>query len=295
MSRLQEILFIVDPQVDFCMDATHPLANLLPPILFDIPVDGTDLSNGFHRPKMGALYVGGAMNDTKVLAKHIRDNMGIYDDIYVTQDSHQAVHIAHPLFWRDKKGKQPAPFTIIELSDLKDGTWSAALPALHAIALNYLEQLEAHGRYKLCVWPPHCRVGSLGCAFMPEIDEVLREWEEKNFARLSIVPKGNNPYTEHYSGLVADVPDTGDHTTKLNVDIVRAIEDPAVGVVRFGGQALSHCVANTMTDLINNFGSAAADKIELLRNCTSNVFGFDKQGDDFLNWFTGKGGKVVQA
>ena len=107
------------------------------------------------------------------------------------------------------------------------------------------------------------------------------------------VSKGSNPWTEHYSGLVADVPDPTDQSTKMNWNIIKAVDDPGVGKIRAGGQALSHCVCNTLTDLINNFGSAAADKFELIRNTTDNVPGFEKLGDDFLNWFTGKGGKVV--
>lgn len=289
--KRRKILFIVDPQIDFCADHTHPTAALLPPIQFDIP----DGSGGLHRPKMGALYVGGAMADTLVLANHIKNNLGEYDDIYVTQDSHQAVHIAHPLFWKDKHGQPPKPFTLITVKDLKSGEWTPAIPSLQKRALEYVESLEKHGRYVLCIWPPHCRVGSLGCAFMPEIDEALNLWESTQFARTNIVPKGNNPFTEHYSGVQADVPDPSDPTTKLNVDVIRALDDDEVAIVRFGGQALSHCVANTMTDIIKNFGSGSASKIELIRNATSNVYGFDKQGDDFLNWFESQGGKIVNV
>jgi len=287
--KKKTILFIVDPQIDFCADHTHPVSALLPEIQFDIP----DGKGGVWRPKMGALYVGGAMDDTKVLANHITGNLGEYDDIYVTQDSHQAVHIAHPLFWRGKDGKQPPPFTLITVKDLKDGTWAPAIPSLTKKAFAYVESLEKNGRYVLCIWPPHCRVGSLGCAFMPEIDDALNQWETTQFGRINIVPKGNNPFTEHYSGVQADVTDPADPTTKLNVDVIRALDDDSVGCVRFAGQALSHCVANTMRDIITNFGSGAASKVELIRNATSNVYGFQQMGDDFLNWFSGQGGKCI--
>lgn len=298
-TRKKTVLFLVDFQIDFCMDASHPLAQFLPPIIFDIPVDPiNDPTGPQHRPRMGALYVGGALGDSQRIAKHLTDNLTEYDDVWETMDCHQAIHIAHPIMWVDKNGKHPEPFTIIKVADLKNGTWRTTMPAMMQHGLHYVEQLaidtvDHPKRYDLCIWPPHCRVGSLGCSLMPEVDQALNLWETSQMARVNYVPKGNNWGTEHYSGIQADVPDPNDETTKINLGLIKALDDDEVGCVRFAVEALSHCGANTITDIINNFGSKAADKLELVGNCSSNVYGFQAQGDQFLNWFTGKGGKVI--
>lgn len=283
--KKQTVLFIVDGQVDFCADATHPVAPLLPAYKGNpfVP-DGT---------RMGALYVPGAMDDTKRLVDHMMNNLKEYDDIYATLDSHQEIHIAHPSFWMDRDGNAPTVFTPISVDDVKSGAFTTRMPSQQKYGLDYVETLKANGRYGLTIWPVHCVVGSLGHALMPELSDALRQWEATRFGRVNYVPKGNNYRTEHFSGLQADVPDPGDPTTKLNTNLIQALENPEVGKIRFVGQALSHCVANTMRDLIENFGSGSAAKIELVRNMSSNVPGCDKLGDEFLNWFESKGGQIT--
>lgn len=34
--------------------------------------------------------------------------------------------------------------------------------AVHDIALNYSRKLEQGGRFKICIWPEHCIIGSSG-------------------------------------------------------------------------------------------------------------------------------------
>src|SRR5678816_2250300 len=81
MSKRIELL-VIDPQVDFC------------------------------DPKRGALYVPGAEEDMKRLAKMITRLKDKLDDVHVTLDSHHFIHIAHPIFWRDSHGKHLAVFTL---------------------------------------------------------------------------------------------------------------------------------------------------------------------------------------
>ncbi len=80
-------LFIIDPQYDFCN------------------------SNG-------TLYVPGADKDMVRLSGMIKNNIKQIDDIHLTLDSHNRLHIAHPIWWVDNLGNHPDPFTIISAEDV---------------------------------------------------------------------------------------------------------------------------------------------------------------------------------
>src|SRR3989339_612132 len=101
------ILFIIDPQVDFC-------------------------------DPNGKLYVKGAEKDISRLSNMIEKNMNEIDDIFVTLDSHHTIHIAHPIFWVNQKGEHPNPFTLITAEDVKKGIWRAYNPGYQARAETYV-------------------------------------------------------------------------------------------------------------------------------------------------------------
>ena len=94
---------MIDPQNDFC------------------------IANGPGGEK-GALVVGGADADMARLAAFINKNEKRIEEIHCTLDSHQSVHIAHPIFWVNSKGEHPAPFSTITADDVKNGTWKAFYP-----------------------------------------------------------------------------------------------------------------------------------------------------------------------
>jgi nicotinamidase/pyrazinamidase len=249
-------LFIIDPQYDFC-------------------------------DSNGSLYVKGAENDISRLSKMIKTNVTQIDDIHVTLDSHHLVHIGHPIFWVNSQGQHPdiAEFykgnpTIITADDVRKGKWRAYNPGYQKVALEYVESLEKNGRYILIVWPPHCLIGSLGATIMPELCEALLDWE-KQFAVVNKITKGSNMFTEHYSAVKADVEDPEDPTTMLNTKLIKALKSGnRIGV---GGEALSHCVANTIRDVAAEFGVGNLKNIYLLTDACSNVTGFEKFGEDFIN------------
>lgn len=248
-----------------------------------------DPQNDFCDPK-GSLSVPGGDQDIIRLAAMI-DRIGDkLDDIHVTLDSHRIVDIAHPVFWKDSKGNFPAPFTIITLQDVENGTWQTTNPGFASRALEYVKQLETNGRYPLCIWPEHCIIGSWGHALFPVMSEALINWERDNFAIVDYVTKGSNIFTEHYSAIQADVPDPSDPTTMLNTDLIKILE--TADLVAISGQALSHCVANTVIDIMDNFGDENIKKLVLLEDASSNVPGFDNLGEDFVKNATAKGMQV---
>jgi len=157
-------------------------------------------------------------------------------------------------------------------------------------ALAYVQALAKHGRYPLCIWPPHCLIGSAGHAVMPDLFAALAEWEQR-FAVVDYVTKGSNIWTEHYSAIQADVPDPADPSTQINTALIQTLMKADIVVV--AGEAGSHCLANTVRDLANNFGDdSLVSKITLLTDATSPVPGFESFQDDFLREMTGRGMKL---
>lgn len=230
----------------------------------------------------GALHVPGAESDMQRLADFMRRHGKQLDDIHVTLDSHREVDIAHPLFWVDSQGNHPAPFTTITADDLACGRWHTRLPGWQERAAAYVKALKDQGRYQLMIWPPHCIIGSWGHAVYPEISDALRTWERDHFAIVNYVTKGSNIWTEHYSAVKAEVEDPADPSTQLNTALIDLLQDPGVGRIFIAGEALSHCVANTIRDIADQFGQENVRKFVLLQDCSSNVSGCEKLGEEFI-------------
>jgi nicotinamidase-related amidase len=256
-------LIIIDPQVDFC----NPTGNL---------------------------YVKGAEEDMRRVSEMITRIGDKLNDIHVTLDTHHLFDVAHPLYWKDSSGKHPDPFTIITLQDLKDGKWLTSIPSLQKRSTVYVEELEKNNRYPLCVWPPHCLIGTEGHAVTSPLQATLREWEEKNIAMVDYVTKGSNFYTEHYSGIKADVPDPDDPSTQVNTNLITTLEQSDEIVIC--GEAGSHCLANTTRDLITEFGDESQiKKLILLEDGTSPVPTFENLQTDFISEMTTKGMRLSKT
>ena len=233
-------LVVIDPQNDFC----------------DIP--------------KATLPVTGANEDMKRLAKFV-DRVGSkLEDIHVTLDSHRLIDIAHPAFWMNQQGVQPNPLiTLISASDIEAGIWTTRNPSFRNRALNYAKTLEAGGLYKICIWPPHCLIGTWGHNVHSDLNDALQRWSDKQFAMVDYVTKGSNPWTEHYGALMAEVPDPNDPGTALNTGFLQILADADMVVI--AGEASSHCVLTTVNQIVNNIGQEHLKKFNLLRDCMSPV------------------------
>jgi nicotinamidase/pyrazinamidase len=251
-----------------------------------------DAQNDFCDPN-GALYVNGANDDCERLANMINRLKNKIDHIHITLDSHHEVDIAHPIFWRNSNGENPDPFTIISKDDVENGTWTPSLIGARNKALNYVRELEKNKRYPLCIWPPHCIIGSWGYQLDNRVSDAVREWSKAKLNKVNFVTKGSNPFTEHYSAIKADVPDHTDPTTLVNTPFINTLAES--DMVLITGQALSHCVANTVRDIVDEVGSNYAKKLVLIEDTTSNVPGFESLGEDFIENMKSEGMKIEKA
>lgn len=232
-----------------------------------------------------ALPVPGATEDMKRLAAMIdRIPARKINRIHVTLDSHQAIDVGHPGMWRGRNGEEPSGFTMITADMIEAGEWTPifamskpaalALPdgtprTVRQYMIDYARQLEAQGKYNLMVWPEHCLVGSLGYSVQPDLFAALNRWAKQKKATINFVAKGSNPYTEHYGALRAEVPLPSDPDTDLRSDLLEILRD--ADMVIFAGEALSHCLRETITQIVNELDPALVSKLYLLIDCTSSI------------------------
>lgn len=246
-----------------------------------------DAQNDFTNPN-GSLFVKGGDENVKRTAAMIDRLRSKLTEIHLTMDSHRKMDISHPLWWMDGKGKSPAPFTMISPDDVRNGVWTTRVPGHRERCLKYLEALTTRGRYPHVIWPEHCLIGDEGHNINPVLSAAVHRWEEQRLAIPDVVTKGSNPWTEHFSAVMAEVPDPTDPSTQINRGFIDTLEN--ADIVLWTGEALSHCVANTFRDTAANFSDPSIiKKMILLKDASSPVPGFEKLGDDFVKEMIAKG------
>ncbi len=270
-------LLIIDPQNDFC----------------DVPADwcpADPLTGGATRP---ALPVPGAHADMQRTAALIRAAGAALDDITITLDSHHRVDIAHPTFWRRRGGGEVAPFTEITAAQVRDGAFEPRDPAARPRTLAYLDQLESAGRYTLMVWPVHCEIGTWGHGVHAAVRAAYNDWESARLRGVRKVTKGENPWTEHYSAIQAEVPDADDEHTQTNAALLAQLD--RADLLLIAGEASSHCVRATTEHIVANLPGGRPERLVLLTDCMSPVAGFEAQQAEFLAAMRTKGVRLMAS
>ncbi len=245
-----------------------------------------DVQNTFCLPDF-ELFVGGrsgrgAIDDNIRLCEFIYRNLGEIDQIIATMDTHHLYQIFHPSFWIGTDGEHPTPaVTIIEPADIESGKWRVnpdfggdSSDKLQAYALHYVRQLSDGGKYPLIIWPYHAMLGGIGHALVPAVEEAIFFHGIARNSQASFSIKGDLPLTENYSALAPEV------FTNQFGEIIASKNDSLIGHLLaadkliIAGQAQSHCVAWTVSDLLSEIQTIdpqLATKVYLLADCTSPV------------------------
>lgn len=270
----RSVLLLIDPQNDFC----------------DLPAAAS--GSGAGTP---ALPVAGADADMRRVADLIERGGAGLDDIVITLDSHHRVDIAHPTFWRTGGGGAVAPFTAITAAQVRAAAFVPADATVLPRVLAYLDALEAQGRYSLMVWPVHCEIGSWGQNVHSAVRTAYNQWEDRRLRQVLKVTKGDNPWTEHYSALQAEVPDADDAATWLNRSLLARLD--AFDTIWIAGEASSHCVKATVEHLADHLPSllpsGRLEKLVLLTDGMSPVGGFEAQAADFIARMRQRGARTA--
>ena len=269
-------LLVIDPQNDFC----------------DLPAQylPSHSANGQEAP---ALPVAGAHADMLRIANLVERGGAGLSGICVTLDTHQRIDIAHPTFWFDASGAAVAPFTEIAAADVRAGRYLPRRRAALTRVLAYLDTLEASGRYRLMVWPVHCEIGSWGHNIHADVRAACNGWQDAGLGAVDMVVKGTNPWTEHYSAVLAEVPDDADPATQLNRALIDTLA--ARDQIYICGEAGSHCVKATTEHIVAHIGAANVGKLVLLTDCMSPVGGYDVQYQDFVRDMLRRGVQAASA
>lgn len=217
----------------------------------------------------GSLSVPGALGDIRRTIEFIYRNAERITHITCSLDSHLPSQIFSPAWWADAQGNHPAPFTLITAADVENGRWQPLVRP--AWSRTYLRQLEREHKKQLTIWPYHVQIGSLGNALDPELWTAVFWHSLARQAQPRWLTKGSVPLTEHYSIIqpevvVPDQPGAGRNQAFL--DILAEAD-----YVFVAGEAESHCVLETVEDLVEEFGqqSETLAKVYFLRDCTSPV------------------------
>lgn len=231
-------LLIIDMQVDFC----HP---------------------------QGTLYVPGAEDDIRRLARFIFRHARHITDIICTLDSHLPFQIFHAAWWVDENGNHPDPLTLINLKDVEDGRWRPLMMPEHS--LEYVRQLEQQTRKKLTIWPYHVLMGGPGNALDPSLWSVVMWHALARKSQPTWLPKGRVPQSEHYSAIQPEI-DIPDHPQGKKHEALLATLEEADALF-IAGEAQSHCVLETVEDLVLEYEDRPSmlQRIYLLRDCMSPV------------------------
>ena len=270
-------LLIIDPQNDFC----------------DVPAGyrPTDpLTGAVVAP---ALPVAGAHADMQRTAAFIRAAGSKLDEIAITLDSHHHVDIAHPTFWQKADASAVTPFTTIAAAQVRAGEFQPRDPAALTRTLAYLDELESRGRYTLMVWPVHCEIGTWGHGVHADVRAAYNQWEESHLRGVRKVTKGENPWTEHYSAIQAEVPDADDPHTGMNTAFLAELD--RADTLLIAGEASSHCVRATTEHIVANLPGGRPGRVVLLTDCMSPVAGFEAQHAAFLDEMRARGVRLMTS
>lgn len=231
-------LLLIDMQVDFC----HP---------------------------GGSLYVPGALGDVQRTVEFIFTNARRITQITCSLDSHLPSQIFSPGWWADADGRHPEPFTIISAPDVQSGRWQPLFEP--EWSRQYVNRLEQDHKKLLTIWPYHVLIGSIGHMLDPELWSAVFWHSVARKTQPTWMTKGSLPLTEHYSivqpeVLVPGVPGGGKNQAFLD-------ELAEADLILVAGEAMSHCVLETMEDLVEEFGDQpeVLRKVRFLRDCTSPV------------------------
>ena len=247
-----------------------------------------DAQNTFCIPGF-ELFVGGrsgngAVEDNVRLCQFIYRNLGKLTHIIATMDTHKSQQIFHPIFFVDAEGNHPVPYTDIHLADLQSGKWTfnPALSSQFDIAPEYGQQMMIHyaealakkGKYALTIWPYHAMLGGIGHALVPAVEEAVFFHSHARLDQPHFAIKGDKPFTENYSVVGPEVV-TGPMGEMLGAHDPQFIQHlQEVDRLYIAGQAKSHCVAWTVSDLLDDITAtdpALAKKVHLLNDCSSAV------------------------
>lgn len=255
-------LFVIDGQIGFCTPSTKIHSK----------------ANDAHG---GSLFVPGAPEDMQRLIEWAYRNLDRITSMNFTLDTHRMFQVFHPSMWIDKDGNHPAPFTIISVADIDSGKWK---PIAYPRELReYAKKLEATGKYALVIWPYHTLLGGISHALVPPLMELAMFHAAARHSQTHFETKGGHTCTENYSVMSPEVRELGGQVVgEFNTAFFTMLMNH--DEVWVAGQAKSHCVMETLNDMLRTMQAtdpSLVKKLVIIEDAMSSVPappGCDKPG-----------------
>ncbi len=264
-----------------------------------------DVQKDFCFPQ-GSLFVAGrsgrgALDDSRRLAAFLHRNLERITATVATLDSHLPHHIFSPSFWVGRDGEPLTAHRTVAAAEIASGevrprpelSWIAGgdYAWLRRQVLDYCAQLERRGRYQLYLWPAHCLIGSRGHTMVGVVEEARLFHAYARNAAAAVEIKGTSMLTEHYSVLAPEISTAHDGTPLGAAASDLAATLMAADRLVIAGQASSHCVKNTIEDLVRWIEArdrSLARRVYVLEDCMSAVAVADPdRPGQFVADFTG--------
>jgi nicotinamidase-related amidase len=254
---------------------------------FRICLVAIDVQNTFCIPDFELFVAGrsgtGAVDDNRRLCEFMYRNLDAVTQVIASLDTHHATQVFHAIWLVDGDGRHPQPYTLVSAQDIESGRWRLNPEVADAMGIDvdyaerhlahYTRRLAESGKYDLTIWPYHAMLGGIGHALVSAVEEAIFFHGLARRSRPDLRVKGDNPLTEHYSVLGAEVRDgpDGDRLATKNAALIETLLTFDAVVV--AGQAKSHCLAWTIDDLLadETAGGHLAERTYLLADCTSPV------------------------
>jgi nicotinamidase-related amidase len=251
-----------------------------------------DMPNDFCDPT-GTMFVPGADQDVKVAAKvvdwsaeaHVKHGLKVIHR--ASLDQHHRIHIAHGCMWVNENGEHPADYTSISLDDVIEGKWRAKFPHMQSRYVAYVQWLHVTNKPNLMIWPVHCQIASWGACIHPTLGDSLNRCEAVTGLPTLWRFKGTNIWTEAYSFVEAEVPDTSDPDTMIDLQFITDLAEAEMNI--FGGEALDYCYKGSIVDTIKAVGKLPGHSEDefikrciLLRDATSAIDNVPGVGEAFV-------------
>lgn len=225
---------------------------------------------GFCNQDVGTLYVPGAEDDIRRGIDFLFKNLEHFTSLYASLDTHLAYHIFYSLWWMDKSGKLPDPFTLIPVQDVENGTWMPTVDPVESV--KYVKELKAQGNKDLCIWPFHTMLGTLGHIMDPALYEAFFYHAVARRTQTVFLTKGMINNTEMYGILSPEVRKPNHPQGGFNTDFLKMLMNHDKLFIM--GQAKSHCVLASIIQIHDYFKDDDPDilkKVYILEDCMSSV------------------------
>jgi len=252
-------LLIIDPQVDFC-------------------------------EKDGSVFISNSDNKTKKLGKLIKKISDQLKTVHVSLNIRNILNVSHHKMWINQENFHPRPFTQITTEDIESGKWKTENPKFLNIIKKYISKLETIEKYKFCVWPYHCLIGSRGSTITNPIFDELCDWEiNKTETQINYILRGKNPYAEEFSVIKSS---KSNNINKIFIESFKTSK-----YLFIAGFSFSHYIISTIKTISDHFSETENKKIIILLDLLNidNECGFEMNYEKFLLDLKNKGVSIIYS